>query len=688
MTVSKTKTYQYVMTEDECQLFNLLRRCESESIDLIAPKDHPRLSQPFNLSLDVDGRRLRRYVVDAHQVVQETASKAAEYLREVLSDDFIVDEPNPSIETGGIDHHPSNGGPNNSDDRDSVLGTQTVIKEPDNEQNSPKDLPWQTFRERYVPPSVNVTFHIDDLNVDLESDLRKRFPGVDFTRSPTRQLDPEQDAVDSSRQPKGVKSMAIELDEEDVAYNPAVERQIRKQYPWATFHTKASPNSSKKRRPPLSGQDATYSQKFDAVKHLCDFAELASEPPTTQEFELYNSQVHEEWDTLEFRQKVDIAHARAIQSHYGKVVDGGGCGHCIQEGYKCKAYAPELHQVSTMDLGYSCQNCRLKGTICDLSPVGSDPKVLRLDTKESTITRPRDAATTPSRTAANKRSLASRMSISENDLAETPSSPSITSPILQFAERIGIHVNHQVGRVIHAMYLHLRQHREIRPYGARTSNLEHYYSNLVTLYILAFKQGEFDLAYIVLLRFQNTNYSRTGALPGVELAVRAFEYLPQDSGLCQWLAVLYSFLWGTQNEGEYDQFTTYHSNLDTLALSKLMYAVAYVRDPFTEGHDFAVLLRWCSVHDHAEGSEEQRLCERSQLGLKMDLETATKTEKARILADAQRTVEEYGGEAGFNGRIEVLSQSSPVHKGKRKAEISPARSFRKIKRGGGYGQGR
>lgn len=43
MAMPKKKTYQYVMTEDECQLFNLLRRLENESIDLITPNDYSRL---------------------------------------------------------------------------------------------------------------------------------------------------------------------------------------------------------------------------------------------------------------------------------------------------------------------------------------------------------------------------------------------------------------------------------------------------------------------------------------------------------------------------------------------------------------------------------------------------------------------------------------------------------------------
>jgi hypothetical protein len=223
-----------------------------------------------------------------------------------------------------------------------------------------------------------------------------------------------------------------------------------------------------------------------------------------------------------------------------------------------------------MDLGASCQNCRLKGVTCDLTPIArgqpfipTEPKALRLDTREMTITRPQDVTTTPSTAAARKPSLASRMSLVDPDPRKglaafddeegsgTPISAVHTSPILNFAESIGLQISPIVGRVIHAMYLTLSKLREVRPYAPRALKLEYYYSNLVTLYILAYRQGEMDLAYIVLLRFQNTNYNRTGSLPGIELAVQAFEYLPPDSALCQWLAILFSFLWGTQDEGDY-----------------------------------------------------------------------------------------------------------------------------------------
>jgi hypothetical protein len=43
MAIPRKKTYQYVMTADECQLFNHLRRLEKDSIEIFTLEDHPRL---------------------------------------------------------------------------------------------------------------------------------------------------------------------------------------------------------------------------------------------------------------------------------------------------------------------------------------------------------------------------------------------------------------------------------------------------------------------------------------------------------------------------------------------------------------------------------------------------------------------------------------------------------------------
>lgn len=315
-------------------------------------------------------------------------------------------------------------------------------------------------------------------------------------------------------------------------------------------------------------------------------------------------------------------------------------------------------------------------------------------------------ATTPLN---RKPSLASRIVLAENDPrlkdaarvddAKSPASASVntktplsakhTSPILQFAESIGIYIDAHVGRVIHAMWLQVYHDGEVKPFGTRIMNLDHYYGNLITLYILLFRQGSLNMAYIVLLRFQNTNFNKTGSLPGIELALQAFQFLPAESPLCQWLAIMYAFLWNTQNEGDWHQFVHTRPGLNAVALNKLLFAVSYIRDPFTEGHDSAVLVRWCAVHDHTEGSQEQELCDASREGLKLDLRQATRNEKVRMLAQAQERITDYGDTATLDDPSDLQGQSSPVHTGKRKFESSPpARPYQKRKRGVGYRAGR
>jgi hypothetical protein len=237
------------------------------------------------------------------------------------------------------------------------------------------------------------------------------------------------------------------------------------------------------------------------------------------------------------------------------------------------------------------------------------------------------------------------------------------------------------------MYTKLQKHREIDPYACRRGKLEYYYSNLIMLYILAYRQKEYDLAYVVLLRFQTTNCNRTATLPDIALVVEAFRHLPEDSPLCKWLAILYAFLWGQDNFGEYRSFIRERPNLDTLALLKLLYEVAYIRDPYTEGLDDAVLERWCGVHNHRKGSPDQLLCEKMQAGLKTDSDKPSSSEKGRILLDTQESFERTGGSVMGAKGARSFGHKSPVTKGKRKAEDSPARPYKKTKRGGGYGAG-
>lgn len=330
--------------------------------------------QPFSLTLDVEGKCVRNYVVDAHHMIQETACKAAEYLREVSHSDLPLDEPEPSITADNVCNDLVGNAPH-SDDQDSDLRTQSVLDEPIPPSAGARFPSWDAFREEFLPPSVKVTFNVDGLEPEKESDLRTLFPDINFERSPIDSAGLAQDVVDSNTQPRGVKSMVIELNDEEVAQDSTLKDKVQEQYPWATIQAKASPNTSKKRQPHSADQNVTDGLKLDPLRHFSDLAELAKEPPTSREFEIYNAQISENWDTLDFLRKIDIAHARAIQGQYGKVVDGGGCGPCMQAGYKCRKYDPELYNMSTIRLGKKLQSMTKRWT-----ETGTDYKILSFRT--------------------------------------------------------------------------------------------------------------------------------------------------------------------------------------------------------------------------------------------------------------------------------------------------------------------
>jgi hypothetical protein len=115
--------------------------------------------------------------------------------------------------------------------------------------------------------------------------------------------------------------MIIEL-EEDIVHKPELDSAI--------------PNTSKKRARQLTMADPATPRRADPMQHLKDFAAYAEHPPCDDEFG-YQYPIGEEWGTLLYTRKIEIAHARAIQ-HHGKVLEGSPCSHCAKMGLTCKVY--------------------------------------------------------------------------------------------------------------------------------------------------------------------------------------------------------------------------------------------------------------------------------------------------------------------------------------------------------------
>ncbi|KAJ4336385.1 hypothetical protein N0V87_005401 [Didymella glomerata] len=259
------------------------------------------------------------------------------------------------------------------------------------------------------------------------------------------------------------------------------------------------------------------------------------------------------------------------------------------------------------------------------------------------------------------------------------------SPILRVASQIGL-TTQIPGKVLHAMWLQWKDHSEVRPFSAvKGVKLVQYYENLVTLYILAYHKEEFDLCFALLLRFQSTNYTFRNEFPGLATAVLAFQYLPEDSDLCRWIATLFAFLWPTQGWDSHEQIVTTLPQIEKQALSKFLFAVAYIRDPHTKGHNTAVLAQWCAVHRHEEGDHEYGACRKSYAFLEDQFDKIRKEEAKHEFDEANRIVEDHTKNLRLQLTTVDTGQSAPL---KRKAESLTVSSQKKYKRGGGRGRGR
>ena len=272
------------------------------------------------------------------------------------------------------------------------------------------------------------------------------------------------------------------------------------------------------------------------------------------------------------------------------------------------------------------------------------------------------------------------------DVDASPSTTSNTSPILSIVERICLKLS-SPDKVIHAIWIQWQSKHEVKPLVAvrKRINLEQYYNKLVILYILAHHKKECDLCFAVLLRFQSTNYTYRNGLPDVSTAVLAFQYLPEDNDLCRWIATLFALLWGTQQYQNHEHLLADSPQIDRDTFFKFIFAIAYIRDPFTKGHNTAVLDPWCEVHHHKEGDAEEALCKEVCGNMKVHLDDIRSEEAEREYDDAKKLVDNYVKSLQSRSLGIDAIKSMPFGKSKRKAESPVLQSHKKYKRGGGRG---
>jgi hypothetical protein len=593
-------------------------------------------------------------------------------------------------------------------DRNSVLRTQHVLENLPEPEAEEKPLSWDAIRASVIPSFVkDVTFTIAECGstrTNLEQ-LQAQFPGVTTVvdtvfatgEKALRELEQEKALLRQDKTLLQQQRTCLEQEKAWIEHEKAQREAI---------DAKAGSNTYKKRVQQVNATDPTTPRIVDPIQHIEDWAAYVKSPPSNEEFG-YSYIISESWDRLPYTRKIEIGHARAIQHYYGKVLEENPCSHCAQQGKICRVYSPQLANLRHMAFGLSCQNCRLQQIPCDKDRRSSVPPLFRTDTQNVPIHRADAISDTPSTTTVTpKPSLQSRITYDNSNGTPTfeseeredatsamqqyqiPTGPSgRASEILRFADEIGLDLLGKARTVTHAMYDKLKQVKETAPYGRhKYLSLQQHYENLVNLYILTSKRDEPDLAYIVLLHIQNTNYCCMEELPGVEVVVRAFDYLSPNSPLCRWFAILYSFLWGNEEDGEWYKFTRSHPMVEArpLALAKLLYAITHTRDRLTMGGDSAVLRRWCEVHYHASVEEKER-CDRMKSNLTLTPEDADRQENEKALERAQEVIRELGSDAR---PISSAGPGAPYVGGKRKAEESPTHPHKMLYRGRGRGRGR
>nr|BAQ25468.1 hypothetical protein [Neocamarosporium betae] len=694
--------FQFAASERELELHRTIRRMD-RSLSA-AQLEQTRFNQILTVSIaDANGHVLGNVEIDARDLVWESVRMAVG-IHEELTKDNSHSPPEP----GEVVEDAQSGG------RDSVFGTQSQASSDDipDETLEETAISWDAIQTTVIPPFVKeVTFTIDqnDMTSTTQEEMQVQFPGVVIQTDGTNAEKEKALLERPQEKPRGIKRMIIELDETEVAQDPRLDNTMREKFPWALIESKPEPNTSRKRASRATETDNTL-RRVDPLRHLEDFADYAVEPPLDDEFG-YNYPVGESWDKLGYPKKLEIAHARAIQHQHGKPADGPGCSHCVAEGYQCKTYLPQLANLSHITFGHSCQNCRLKGISCDLPAAmrerhpqtpATRPSTLKLDTQNLPLDSPvGDDTPAPSTAATPKPSLLSRMSrgdsmstptnpfaatpkpsllsrISRGDSMSTPTNPFAATTqtqddnaVLDPATCQSIHDSEMMVEdvvkeinlklpedkfkalgVIKAIYNHWRKFGEIKPFvllNHRASQT--YYGNMIALYIVAYAKMDMPMAYATLLRIQSTVLCFKDALPHLEHVIQAFEYLPYNSPLCQWLATLYAFDSNWVKVGDHHRFITSRLGFNhsiSVAVAKLFYVIASLRSPYIEDLEDPILNHWCMVHDHDQNSKD--LCERTRYG---DIED------------------------------EVLISSRV--KWKRKMDASPLGNFKKNKRGGSFG---
>ncbi|KAF2186224.1 hypothetical protein K469DRAFT_147796 [Zopfia rhizophila CBS 207.26] len=203
---------------------------------------------------------------------------------------------------------------------------------------------------------------------------------------------------------------------------------------------------------------------------------------------------------------------------------------------------------------------------------------------------------------------------------------------------------------VQSMYNTWMKKGTIQRYNKR-GKLTDYYEDLIYLSIVAHHTNDKDLSYSILLKWQEENYRHASTMPNLESIMKAFEYLPRSSSLCQWIIHFYSFLWSTDAHGTYEDFCL-QLGIEKRPSESFLYGVAQTRCPFTKGKDIRLLKDWCMLHNHKSDLEE-RECKmwRDELSKNL-LADLIKREEEEELELAKMTVRKHDTTKPITGRVQ------------------------------------
>jgi len=199
-----------------------------------------------------------------------------------------------------------------------------------------------------------------------------------------------------------------------------------------------------------------------------------------------------------------------------------------------------------------------------------------------------------------------------------------------------------------------------------------YYDNLLALSIIGHHTNDPNLQYQVLLKWQEMDYKNaTNTLPDTSIAVKAFQYLP-GSALCQWITIVYSFLWHTAESGDYETFCEETKNedddLQLDSIAAFLHSIVLMRCAYTKGDDMNVLRMWCDVHNHARGGLQEEKCIEFRDRISNNL-LATRLEQQadEALDKAKELITTSGGHVILKTNTTAQDRGKPT---KRKSEAS------------------